>query len=103
MKVLSIIQLLTATQAVRVVSKTTVHGDECADSMYPNNSNTCWADDAYQKCDVDRQGAYDKIMKVGGSNMAALDLYNQMMHDPKCRKQESRRVVIEGVFTIDGQ
>lgn len=55
--------------------------DECADSMFPDNSDTCWADEAYQRCSANRQGAYDYIMSVGGSNMAALDAFNSLVNE----------------------
>lgn len=55
--------------------------DECADSMFPSNSDTCWADEAYQRCAANRQGAYDVIMAAGGSNMAALDAFNNLVNE----------------------
>merc|ERR1719401_3061954 len=38
--------------------------------MYTGKAN-CWATTAYQKCDKNRQGAYDAVMKAGTCNEAS--------------------------------
>lgn len=52
---------------------------DCSQSQYPDNSNsnTCWADEAYQEC-AGGQWAYDAVMQVGGSNKGAYDLLQDL-------------------------
>lgn len=51
--------------------------DECAGSMYPGQGD-CWAATAYQKCPLNRQGAYDLVNKAGGNTSAAKAAYEKL-------------------------
>ena len=47
--------------------------------MYPQNHGTCWADDAYQKCPKNRQGAYDLVLATSTSDMDAAYCVHQAL------------------------
>ena len=50
-------------------------GWDCANTNYPLNPYTCWADQALEDC-PDNQAIFDSVMLAGGSNKAAFDLFS---------------------------
>ena len=63
---------------------------DCKNSPTPDNKNTCWADDAYQKCGNNRQGAYDAVMKKGGSTPLAYFTYQTLLKN-NCGKTAPKK------------